>query len=372
MAWEGTDPASGLPVRVEAAARGSRPVFFRVTGPWSAPSLEGSRSEQGGSPPGSSRGGAARRLQTQIVTAPQVIGGLVFVAALVAGGILARRNLRSGRGDPAGALKVALVYLAGSTLVWIVRADHVPRLLVELGQFRESTAATLFSAALLWLLYVALEPFARRRWPRTLISWNRLLAGRFRDPLVGRDILIGCLLGSTLWLLMILEELTPGWLGWPPPPPSAGGLDHLGELRWHLAQVMDSALGAVDGSMHALFVLVLLRFVLRKDWPTGAAFVVIYTVRVGLRADYLPLAVLFNGAMVALWVTSVLRLGFLAAACGVFVVFLLGSVGLTTNLTAWYGTGSATALVALSAFALYGFHTALAGRPMFGQARSDH
>jgi hypothetical protein len=31
----------------------------------------------------------------------------------------------------------------------------------------------------------------RRRWPATLVSWSRLLAGRFRDPLVGRDVLAG-------------------------------------------------------------------------------------------------------------------------------------------------------------------------------------
>jgi hypothetical protein len=93
---------------------------------------------------------------------------------------------------------------------------------------------------------------------------------------------------------------------------------------------------------------------------------------VGLRADYLPVAIVFNGTMVTLWLVSVLRLGFLPAACGVFVVFCLSGVGLTPNLTAWYGTGSAAALLAPSALALYGFHTALAGRPMFGGSQSAH
>ena len=31
----------------------------------------------------------------------------------------------------------------------------------------------------------------RRRWPELLISWSRLLAGRWRDPRVGRDMLLG-------------------------------------------------------------------------------------------------------------------------------------------------------------------------------------
>src|SRR5262249_13026808 len=51
--------------------------------------------------------------------------------------------------------------------------------------------------------YLAVEPYARRRWPKLLVSWQRLLSGRFRDPLVGRDLLLGSLLGAALaavWL----------------------------------------------------------------------------------------------------------------------------------------------------------------------------
>jgi serine/threonine-protein kinase len=58
-----------------------------------------------------------------------------------------------------------------------------------------------------WLLYVALEPFARRRFPKTLISWKRLLAGRIRDPLVGRDILVGAALGTLSAVILRLAWL---------------------------------------------------------------------------------------------------------------------------------------------------------------------
>jgi serine/threonine-protein kinase len=44
-------------------------------------------------------------------------------------------------------------------------------------------------------MYIALEPFVRRSWSEMLISWNRIMAGDFRDPMIGRDILIGGLLG---------------------------------------------------------------------------------------------------------------------------------------------------------------------------------
>ncbi len=45
--------------------------------------------------------------------------------------------------------------------------------------------------AFVWLAYIAIEPIVRRSWPELLFSWSRLLSGRFRDPLVGRDLLAG-------------------------------------------------------------------------------------------------------------------------------------------------------------------------------------
>ena len=45
--------------------------------------------------------------------------------------------------------------------------------------------------AIAWLLYMALEPYARRVAPRWVVSWTRLLEGRFKDPMVGRDLLTG-------------------------------------------------------------------------------------------------------------------------------------------------------------------------------------
>ena len=49
--------------------------------------------------------------------------------------------------------------------------------------------------AFTWLTYIAVEPPIRRLWPQMLFSLARLLAGRVRDPLVGRDVLIGVLGG---------------------------------------------------------------------------------------------------------------------------------------------------------------------------------
>jgi hypothetical protein len=73
--------------------------------------------------------------------------------------------------------------LDSESLLWIVRQHHV-KTFWEIALFVTSAGVTLFVAALLWVLYVGLEPFVRRRWPHVLVSWTRVLAGAWRDPLV--------------------------------------------------------------------------------------------------------------------------------------------------------------------------------------------
>ena len=51
-----------------------------------------------------------------------------------------------------------------------------------------------------------------------MVGWNRLLAGRWRDPLIGRDLLLGGLLGVSTTLLFQVQTLLPDWMGLPPEP----------------------------------------------------------------------------------------------------------------------------------------------------------
>ena len=66
---------------------------------------------------------------------------------------------------------------------------------VELDQFSQNLGYGLYLGGTLWVMYLAIEPYARRLWPDGLLGWTRLFAGHIRDPRVGRDILIGCLFG---------------------------------------------------------------------------------------------------------------------------------------------------------------------------------
>ena len=81
------------------------------------------------------------------------------------GVMLARRNLRLGRGDRAGASKVALLVFVAYALARLCQADHVASFGQELWVLIKVLAYPAFWAGLVWLLYMALEPYARRRWP---------------------------------------------------------------------------------------------------------------------------------------------------------------------------------------------------------------
>ncbi len=177
-AWTGVMPGHpDASMRVAAAGYRGKPVYWSLNGPWD-PSREG----------------------VDALTWVQKAGiaGMVglLIAVLLAAVLFARRNLRMGRGDRRGATRLACFAVILSTVGFVAGEHHVATLW-EMNLLRWWVSSALFVAGLFWLLYVALEPWVRRRWPRVLVGWSRLLAGSFRDPLVGRDILIGCATNAT-------------------------------------------------------------------------------------------------------------------------------------------------------------------------------
>ena len=87
---------------------------------------------------------------------------------------------------------------------------------IPLPMFILAASVALFFSALTWLLYISLEPYVRRHWPGTIISWTRMLSGQFKDPVLGRDILLGALFGVTSAVLEHLQPLVEAAVGQPP------------------------------------------------------------------------------------------------------------------------------------------------------------
>src|SRR6185503_9946957 len=176
-AWEGTWPKRpDLRVRLEAGALRGKPVYFEAIFPWTPPVRTGSNA------------------LTVAERASLVVIFFVLAAMIAGAAIFAQRNLRAGRGDRRGAFRLSAFVFVAMFVAWFFGESHVATLwevvLVTMG-----LSWAFLTAGFCWLAYIAAEPFVRRRWPEVLVSWTRLLAGEFRDPLVGRDLLIGCLGG---------------------------------------------------------------------------------------------------------------------------------------------------------------------------------
>lgn len=352
-AWTGSLPERpDIPMRIEAAAYRGRPVYFELIGPWTRPERM-----QPYKPTAGERAG-------------QVFAIVLLLSLLVGSAMLARRNLRLGRGDRRGASRLAAFVFAAWTVSWLLGAHHVPNF-YEFGLFIMFLSATVLTTGFVWMLYIALEPYVRRRWPVTLVSWSRLLAGDFRDPLVGRDVLVGCLLCTVSVVIVRAGWFVPFWFGSPPPQPYAGPARQFLGARMIVSDISSSLPVAIFAGLALLFVLFLLRVLLRKQWAAAGAFVLFFTIFSVLPSESPALfavrEVIVNGLIVFLLV----RFGVLAVmASFVFGVFL-GAFPLTTDASAWYaGIGFAGILV-MAAMAFYGFYTSLGGRPAFGGAALD-
>jgi serine/threonine-protein kinase len=349
-AWTGTYPgAPDVPVRVEAAAYHGKPVWFAVLPPWDGPSRMPGEALAPATPVGE-------------------VGVIILALAMPVGGVLlARRNLRLGRGDRKGALRVALFIFVTYSLARLFRTEHVSRFGDELWILIRVFAYPALWAAQVWVLYMALEPYARRRLPHVLISWKRLLSGRFHDPLVGRDLLLGSAVGILLLDLLLVGIAASARAGYVSLTP--GQLLH-GPTLAHLAQagfrLFVNQFSAVLFAMTFLFLLVLLRLVLRNQW--AAAVVWCLLIGAPMVGEH-PTAGWVSGFVRAVVMLVVLtRGGLLMLATGMFVMFATFEVPVTFDVTAWYASRAWPVLLAVGALAVYGFHASLAGKPFFGRS----
>jgi hypothetical protein len=201
----------------------------------------------------------------------------------------------------------------------------------------------------------------RKRWPESLISWTRALAGRLRDPLVGRDVLLGCLLGLTL------EALTdaPRWLGIDPRRPAAMVLQGLSGTRYLFGEFLDGQIHSLVPPMIFLILLLLFGLVLRRMAVAAAAILVVFGV-VGWAFGHHWLDAVSVSVFAGITLLSLVRLGLLATTVLIATQNAV-SYCATSNLFAWYGAGTILAILWIVAIAAYGFHASFAGRPLFGE-----
>ena len=332
-AWVGPfADAKGTELRVEAAFHRGRPVYFEQFGPWN---------EAADADDASSTSRAA-----------DIGFTILFGSLLGLTTFLAVRNVRSGRADVKGAMRLAtvlgLVTFTGGMLQTNLKFSS------ESDDFRLFVTVMSWAAFLglmVWTMYVALEPYARRRWPQMLVSWSRLLDGRWRDPLLGRDLLVGSVAAVALRLLEILAV----HLAATPPPPPFGWQSWMG-LGHVLAAFPATLSQAVWPSFGFMLMLVGIRIVVRREWLAVLGVVAVVT-GIGGLVDVSVVRLAASGIGVAIVLIVATRLGLVALFAYFFVsrVFFEYGVSLTPP-TPLVGP-TVAALIAVLAPALFGFWT---------------
>jgi hypothetical protein len=335
-AWTGTAPGDSRAVRVEAASLGGRPVGFLVVRLWTTPW----RNPSGGT--------------VQDTVFAVIVFGVVFLI-LGVGTALARRNLRDGRGDRTGALTLGASVTLLLIALWVCQV-HLSASVGLAAMFLLVVCTSVFYGVFFWALYLAIEPFVRRYWPQTLVSWTTILAGRARDPIVGRDVLYGVLLGVATNVLMGSAQLLSASPGAPP-------VELLHGMRATVGQVLMQPLYAVRGAFFIFFLMFVVRVLLRSQWAAVVAVVIIFSLLSGLDSDDPWLVTVLTAIVYTMFAGAVVRWGLTSLAVAVMVANLLLMIPATTD---WSAPFVAQMLLVMSvpvALAVWAFRAATARRP---------
>ncbi|HXD20060.1 MAG TPA: serine/threonine-protein kinase [Vicinamibacterales bacterium] len=346
VTWTPRDYTS--PLRVAAATLGGAPVYFEVTDP--------------------AAGGIVRRnvMRSGRAPAAEAILWVFVVFGFTATTVMARRNLCAGEGDLAGARKLGLFMACAGTLSALLYAHHVADAIEEMTLLLATAGWSLVWGGFSWLAYVSFEPHVRRIWPGAMISWTRLMAGRIRDPLVGRDVVAGVLAGIGIATARILRLWFAGRDG--PPLLVSPALEAL-RPGGHFGNAITFALlDGVQFAVAGVFMFLLLRLILRKTWLAAAAFLLVCTPLLAGASSAAP-DIAYGVTTILLFMIITLRLGLLTSVVMLSSERLLTRLPLTLDPGAWYVSSSLVVLLIVVAVAAYGFIVARSGgRPAARQA----
>jgi predicted Ser/Thr protein kinase len=339
-AWTGVWPGTSEPVRVEAAAFHGKPVFFQLLNEWDKPDSAPSHASSS--------------------KTPEVLL-VIFLMIMLGGAVwLARRNYRSQKSDPQGALRLGLLIFTLQMLVWIFNGHFVPSLGL-FALFVLACSGSIFLAAVFYIVYLAIEPYIRRHWPHAIISWSRLMAGRIRDPLVGRDTLYGVILGVVWGVIFAVMSLALKHIG---AEPGFGSTAFLSGPRHVVGTTLMHVATSVQATLIFFFLMFAFRVIFRKPWLAAVVFVAFWAGIKMYDSHHLWLIVPAYAAVYAIVAFVVIRFGFIALAVGIFTVDLLGNVPITTDWSSFYIGAPVFVFALIAGLALWGCYTALAGQKL--------
>ena len=295
---------------------------------------------------------------------------VIPIAFPISGAVLAYRNLQKNRGDLAGAQRLVTVVIIAQLARWLLSADHVAAPDTEVQRIYFRMGRILLEALLLWVAYIAFEPLIRRFWHEPIVSWSRMIRGRLRDPLVGRSVLAGSLMG-TIWATLgavdrilgrnLNLDMTPEFL-------IAMQLENVISARIFLSTVLEAALDALYFGVTDICFLVVLRVVMKRPTAAILTFVLVRGAWTTLSGTTPALSWLTLGVGLAgVGAILLVRLGLVAYISASFTYLLLDQTPITTATNAWFADHGFAALALVGILGSVGFHFAMAGRSLAGR-----
>lgn len=346
--WRGPPPKGTNGIYVQAAAYCGRPGYF-------------------------SRFSLARVETASLASDPELKGQqlgrdatiAIYWLLLLSSAVLAWLNLRTGRSDLRGSLRVVLFLFVCGMLAWLFLATHPDSLANEAGALEMGAAQALYRAAVFWLFYTAMEPFVRRYWPQTLISWTRLVEGRWRDPIIGRDLLVGATFGVATVLLVQLEVLAPWWLGLKRRPylfSSILGVEGLAATLGAVLYALQTILWVV---LFIVIFLVIVRLIVRNTVCAWLLALAMFTTTSHFMDRHHPILgwlVVSLTLAASFWLLA--RFGLLSMMVGTYTHLVLMSP-ITPDLSRWYAGSGLLCMTIIAVMAVWGFYASQGGRPIW-------
>jgi hypothetical protein len=350
-AWQGISRhANGAVVTVEAAAYKGRPVFFQIV----HPEIDKVKQEAGS--------------EGMLDKNGEFLFALLFSVVALATAVLGPRNLYVGLADRQGAFRLAFWSFMILMVVWLFETHHVFSLEHELRLVTLGLAYALSWSGLLWLTYIALEPRVRQWWPESLITWTRLMAGQWRDPRVGRDVLLGVLVGLLVQVVDLLGRIAPAWFGEATPNPY---------WDWWIPNTFIQGYWTGNFLINLVYsfrwvfffkvmVFLVLRVLLKRTWPAAILLVLLDTASwIGTSAGFQEPSWywLFGFAVEALFTLLLIRVGILSAITAMFIWYCV-CFPLSPDLSVWYAQSTILITCVVLGIAGAAFYTSMAGRSL--------
>ena len=235
----------------------------------------------------------------------------------------------------------------------------------------EQLAWGLFLGTSAFLFYLAVEPFVRRRWPEILISWSRLVMGDLRDPMIGRDILIGAVFG----VVVFLTKFALAYIQFRFDPRAFVLLitntetDHLMGTASALSDILDKLRVGLIETFGLLFLVLVTTLIFRKRLLGITATFLIFVAPVLLLVPEGFWAVkaywmLWDGLVLFLLV----RFGVVSLISFFLLDFFLFDTAFTLDSSSFYFPSTVLMSATVLALAGYAYYVSLAGNKIFGDS----